>query len=104
MGDQTVRKTPMRPSSSTLRRAISISCLASIVVHVKAAADIECAPDALVDAVDKLGWTSLHFCGESGDLQSAKKLIARGAKVDAVSSRHKRTPLDRAALHGFVDL
>ncbi|MEW6763076.1 MAG: ankyrin repeat domain-containing protein [Pseudomonadota bacterium] len=53
-------------------------------------------------AVNRAGWTPLHYAAASGDEEIARLLIARKAKLDAVSPRASGayTPLMMAAREG----
>ncbi len=53
-------------------------------------------------AVNRAGWTPLHYAAASGDEDIARLLLARKAKVDAVSPRASGafTPLMMAAREG----
>lgn len=53
-------------------------------------------------AVNRAGWTPLHYAAASGDEEIARLLIARKAKLDAVSPRESGayTPLMMAAREG----
>jgi ankyrin repeat protein len=57
-------------------------------------------------AVNRPGWTPLHYAAASGDEPIARLLIKRGAKVDAVSSPASggMTPLMMAAREGHPDM
>lgn len=57
-------------------------------------------------AVDRPGWTPLHYAAASGDLDIAKLLLAKGARVDAVSppASGRFTPLMMAAREGQDDV
>ncbi|MGB9107988.1 MAG: ankyrin repeat domain-containing protein, partial [Telluria sp.] len=57
-------------------------------------------------AVNRPGWTPLHYAAASGDADIATLLIERGAKVDAVSppASGSYTPLMMAAREGQPDL
>ena len=56
-------------------------------------------------AVNRPGWTPLHYAAASGDVDIAKLLVAKGARVDAVSppASGKFTPLMMAAREGHDD-
>jgi ankyrin repeat protein len=56
-------------------------------------------------AVNRPGWTPLHYAAASGDVDIAQLLLARGARVDAVSpaASGKYTPLMMAAREGHED-
>ena len=56
-------------------------------------------------AVNRPGWTPLHYAAASGDVDIAKLLLAKGARVDAVSppASGKFTPLMMAAREGHDD-
>jgi ankyrin repeat protein len=53
-------------------------------------------------AVNQPGWTALHYAAASGDEDIVRLLIARGAKVDAVSPKASGayTPMMMAAREG----
>ena len=70
--------------------------------HNKPAADALIAKGA---AVHRDGWTPLHYAAASGDVEIAKLLLAKGARVDAVSppASGKFTPLMMAAREGHDD-
>lgn len=57
-------------------------------------------------AVNRPGWTPLHYAAAAGDESIAALLLARGAKVDAVSPRASGsyTPLMMAAREGKEDM
>jgi ankyrin repeat protein len=57
-------------------------------------------------AVNRPGWTPLHYAAASGDEDIARLLIKRGAKVDALSPRASGayTPLMMAAREGHPDM
>lgn len=57
-------------------------------------------------AVNRPGWTPLHYAAASGDVDIAKLLLAQGARVDAVSppASGKFTPLMMAAREGQDDV
>jgi ankyrin repeat protein len=57
-------------------------------------------------AVNRPGWTPLHYAAASGDEDVARLLIKRGAKVDAVSppASGSYTPLMMAAREGHPDM
>jgi len=57
-------------------------------------------------AVNRAGWTPLHYAAASGDEAIARLLIKRGAKVDAVSppASGGMTPLMMAAREGHPDM
>ena len=57
-------------------------------------------------AVNRPGWTPLHYAAASGDEDIARLLIKRGAKVDAVSppASGSYTPLMMAAREGHPDM
>jgi ankyrin repeat protein len=57
-------------------------------------------------AVNRPGWTPLHYAAASGDEDIAKLLIKRGAKLDAVSppASGSYTPLMMAAREGQPDM
>lgn len=66
------------------------------------------AVEALLDkgaAVDRPGWTALHYAAASGDNAIAALLLKRGARVDAVSppASGAYTPLMMAAREGHED-
>jgi hypothetical protein len=56
-------------------------------------------------AVNRPGWTPLHYAAASGDDDIARLLLAHGAEVDAVSppASGKYTPLMMAAREGHQD-
>jgi ankyrin repeat protein len=56
-------------------------------------------------AVNRPGWTPLHYAAASGDVEIAQLLLARGARIDAVSppASGKYTPLMMAAREGHRD-
>ncbi|QMU74840.1 ankyrin repeat domain-containing protein [Streptacidiphilus sp. PB12-B1b] len=47
------------------------------------------------DAVDKAGWTPLHFAAQAQEAQAAEVLLSAGASAD-VADRHGSTALWRA--------
>jgi hypothetical protein len=55
--------------------------------------------------VNRPGWTPLHYAAASGDVDIAQLLLARGARIDAVSppASGKYTPLMMAAREGHED-
>jgi ankyrin repeat protein len=57
-------------------------------------------------ALNRPGWTPLHYAAASGDEDIARLLIKRGAKVDAVSppASGSYTPLMMAAREGHPDM
>jgi ankyrin repeat protein len=57
-------------------------------------------------AVNRPGWTPLHYAAASGDEDIARLLIKRGARVDAVSppASGSYTPLMMAAREGHPDM
>jgi len=57
-------------------------------------------------AVNRPGWTPLHYAAASGDEDIARLLIKRGAKVDAVSppASGSYTPVMMAAREGHPDM
>jgi ankyrin repeat protein len=57
-------------------------------------------------AVNRAGWTPLHYAAASGDEDIARLLIKRGAKIDAVSppASGSYTPLMMAAREGQPDM
>jgi ankyrin repeat protein len=57
-------------------------------------------------AVNRPGWTPLHYAAASGDEDVARLLIKRGAKLDAVSppASGSYTPLMMAAREGHPDM
>jgi ankyrin repeat protein len=57
-------------------------------------------------AVNRQGWTPLHYAAASGDEDIARLLLKRGAKVDAVSppASGAYTPLMMAAREGHPDM
>ena len=56
--------------------------------------------------VNQPGWTALHYAAASGDVAIAQMLIARGARLDALSSRPSGafTPLMMAAREGQAEV
>jgi len=56
-------------------------------------------------AVNRPGWTALHYAAAAGDMDIAGLLLKRGAKIDAVSPRASGsfTPLMMAAREGKED-
>ena len=70
--------------------------------HNKPAAEALIAKGA---AVNRPGWTPLHYAAASGDDEIARLLLARGARVDAQSppASGKFTPLMMAAREGHED-
>lgn len=67
------------------------------------------AAEALVErgaAVNRPGWTPLHYAAASGDEDIARLLIKHGAKVDALSppASGAYTPLMMAAREGHPDM
>ena len=56
-------------------------------------------------AVNREGWTPLHYAAASGDDDIARLLLQRGAKIDAVSPRASGsyTPLMMAAREGHEE-
>jgi ankyrin repeat protein len=52
--------------------------------------------DAKTDTADPFGWTPLHAAAERGSLDMTKRLLAKGARINA-EARHLGTPL-RAAI------
>jgi ankyrin repeat protein len=56
-------------------------------------------------AIDRQGWTPLHYAAASGDVDIAGLLLARGARIDAVSPKASGsyTPLMLAAREGKQD-
>jgi ankyrin repeat protein len=70
--------------------------------HNKPAAEALIAKGA---AVNRPGWTPLHYAAASGDVEVAQLLLARGARIDAVSppASGKYTPLMMAAREGHQD-
>ena len=70
--------------------------------HNKPAAEALIAKGA---AVNRPGWTPLHYAAASGDDDIARLLLAHGAKVDSVSppASGKYTPLMMAAREGHQD-
>jgi ankyrin repeat protein len=54
------------------------------------------------NATGPLGETALHTCAHAGNVDSAKALLARGAKVDAGDSWRGQTPLMWAAAQGHA--
>jgi ankyrin repeat protein len=69
----------------------------------RAAAEVLVARGA---AVDRAGWTPLHYAAASGDEDIARLLIKRGAKIDAVSppASGAYTPLMMAAREAHPDM
>mmetsp|Transcript_48957 Transcript_48957/g.117943 ORF Transcript_48957/g.117943 Transcript_48957/m.117943 type:complete len:229 (+) Transcript_48957:22-708(+) len=61
----------------------------------------EAAP--IIDSMDKLGYTALHWAVEKGHEDCINSLIARGANVNALAS-NKRTPLHEAAEFGHASI
>ncbi len=57
-------------------------------------------------AVNRAGWTPLHYAAASGDEDLARLLIKRGAKLDAFSppASGSFTPLMMAAREGHPDM
>jgi ankyrin repeat protein len=57
-------------------------------------------------AVNRAGWTPLHYAAASGDEAIARLLIKRGAKIDAVSppASGAYTPLMMAAREAHPDM
>ncbi|MCS0591387.1 ankyrin repeat domain-containing protein [Massilia norwichensis] len=57
-------------------------------------------------AVNRPGWTPLHYAAASGDEDIARLLIKRGAKIDALSppASGSYTPLMMAAREGHPDM
>jgi ankyrin repeat protein len=57
-------------------------------------------------AVNRPGWTPLHYAAASGDEDIARLLLKRGARVDAVSppASGSLTPLMMAAREGKPDM
>jgi ankyrin repeat protein len=57
-------------------------------------------------AVNRAGWTPLHYAAASGDEDIARLLLKRGARVDAVSppASGSLTPLMMAAREGKPDM
>jgi ankyrin repeat protein len=70
--------------------------------HNKAAAEALIAKGA---AVNRPGWTPLHYAAASGDDEIARLLLAHGARIDAQSppASGKFTPLMMAAREGHDD-
>jgi ankyrin repeat protein len=70
--------------------------------HNKPAAEALIAKGA---AVNRPGWTPLHYAAASGDDEIARLLLAHGARVDAQSppASGKFTPLMMAAREGHED-
>lgn len=56
--------------------------------------------------VNQPGWTALHYAAASGDVAIAQMLIARGAKLDALSPKTSGafTPLMMAAREGHAEV
>ncbi|MNK04199.1 Ankyrin repeats (3 copies) [compost metagenome] len=52
-------------------------------------------------AVNKSGWTALHYAAASGDSEIVKILVQKGAELDALSP-NKTTPMMMAARGGFI--
>ncbi|ABR90500.1 Uncharacterized conserved protein [Janthinobacterium sp. Marseille] len=52
-------------------------------------------------AVNKSGWTALHYAAASGDSEIVKILVKQGAELDAPSP-NKTTPMMMAARGGFI--
>lgn len=52
-------------------------------------------------AVNKSGWTALHYAAASGDSEIVKILVKQGAELDALSP-NKTTPMMMAARGGFI--
>ncbi|MNR76209.1 Ankyrin repeats (3 copies) [compost metagenome] len=52
-------------------------------------------------AVNKSGWTALHYAAASGDSEIVQILVKHGAELDAPSP-NKTTPLMMAARGGFI--
>lgn len=52
-------------------------------------------------AVNKSGWTALHYAAASGDSEIVKILVQKGAELDAPSP-NKTTPMMMAARGGFI--
>lgn len=71
----------------------------SIVRYVAGAG----AADPRLSKVDQQGNTPLHFAAESGDYETVKELLAKGAVVD-VANAQGVTPLHLAAKSGKKDL
>jgi ankyrin repeat protein len=70
--------------------------------HNKPAAEALVAKGA---AVNRPGWTALHYAAASGDDDIARLLLAHGARIDAQSppASGKYTPLMMAAREGHED-
>jgi ankyrin repeat protein len=70
--------------------------------HNKPAAEALIAKGA---AVNRPGWTPLHYAAASGDDEIARLLLAHGARIDAQSppASGKFTPLMMAAREGHAD-
>ena len=70
--------------------------------HNKPAAEALIAKGA---AVNRDGWTPLHYAAASGDVDIARLLLAKGARIDAVSppASGRFTPLMMAAREGHDD-
>jgi ankyrin repeat protein len=68
----------------------------------KAAAEALIAKGA---AVNRPGWTPLHYAAASGDVEIARMLLAHGARIDAQSppASGKYTPLMMAAREGHQE-
>lgn len=56
-----------------------------------------------VGAAQGDGWTPLHYCAYSGDVETARYLIDHGAAGDQVN-RDGKLPADLADEHGFTEL
>ena len=70
--------------------------------HNKPAAEALIAKGA---AVNRPGWTPLHYAAAGGDVEIARLLLAHGARIDALSppASGKFTPLMIAAREGHED-
>ncbi len=70
--------------------------------HNKPAAEALIAKGA---AVNRPGWTPLHYAAAGGDVEIARLLLAHGARIDAQSppASGKFTPLMMAAREGHED-
>jgi ankyrin repeat protein len=57
-------------------------------------------------AVNHPGWTALHYAAAGGDVEIARLLVARKARLDAVSPKASGayTPLMMAAREGQLDV
>ena len=59
--------------------------------------------NANLDTLDSNGWTALHHASYNGDLESARTLLLKGARVGAYSNLGK-TALHFASMRNHVDL